>query len=167
MTTKWKTLNNEPIEDIHEFIRRETSNGQQIHIGTDSLQTMKWTQFVTVVVILNTPKGGRVAYRRDIVPRINSLRKRLMDEVWRSVTFAMELPVNLELTIHIDANPDEKHMSSKYLQALVGLVVGQGFKALYKPLSWASTTVADHVVRSQGKVPRNGAQLALKARVAG
>ena len=166
MTTKWKTLNGNPIDDIHEFIRVETRGNQPIHIGTDSLQTMRWTQFVTVVVILNPPKGGRVAYVRDIVPRIHSLRKRLMDEVWRSVSFAMELSPSLDLSIHIDASPEEKNMSSRYLQELAGLVVGQGFRALWKPKSWASTTVADFVVRTQGKLPRNGSQLALKAGVA-
>ena len=40
------------------------------------------------------------------------------------------------------------HKSSAYVQELVGLVVGQGFKALIKPESWAATHAADHVVRS-------------------
>ena len=31
-------------------------------------------------------------------------------------------------------------------------MVGQGFKALIKPESWAASHAADHVVRSQGKV---------------
>ena len=33
---------------------------------------------------------------------------------------------------------------------------GQGFKALIKPESWAASHAADHVVRSHGKLPRNG-----------
>jgi predicted RNase H-related nuclease YkuK (DUF458 family) len=32
----------------------------------------------------------------------------------------------------------------------VGLVVGQGFKALIKPESWAASHAADHVVRKAG-----------------
>jgi predicted RNase H-related nuclease YkuK (DUF458 family) len=115
-----------------------------------------------VVVLLNPPHGGRVFYQRDIVPRISSLRERLTKEVWRSLDLAMQLPEQ-DLTVHIDANPSEKHMSSKYLQELVGMVVGQGFKALWKPDSWAATHAADHVVRIKGKLPRNGSQLALKA----
>jgi predicted RNase H-related nuclease YkuK (DUF458 family) len=39
--------------------------------------------------------------------------------------------------------------SSAYVQELVGLVVGQGFKALIKPESWAASHAADHVVRAK------------------
>jgi predicted RNase H-related nuclease YkuK (DUF458 family) len=84
------------------------------------------------------------------MPRIQSLRERLTKEVWRSLEIAMLLPEH-DLTVHIDANPSEKHMSSRYLQELVGMVVGQGFKALWKPDSWAATHAADHVVRTKGK----------------
>ena len=147
MTTRWKTINDDPIEDIVEWVKAATKDGQEIHVGTDSLQSGKRTQFVTVVVIHTPMKGGRVAYVRDIVPRISSLRERLNREVWKSVELAMQLPEHPELTIHIDANPSEKHMSSKYLQELVGMVVGQGFKAAWKPDSWAATHAADHCVR--------------------
>lgn len=147
MTTKWKTLNDEPIEDIVQWVKEATKGGQDVHVGTDSLQSGRKTQFVTVVVIHTPMKGGRVAYVRDIVPRISSLRERLNREVWKSVELAMQLPEQPELTVHIDANPSEKHMSSKYLQELVGLVVGQGFKAKWKPDSWAATHAADHCVR--------------------
>lgn len=57
--------------------------------------------------------------------------------------------------VHIDANPVVAYKSSQYVQELVGLVVGQGFRALIKPESWAASDAADHVVRSQGKLPRN------------
>lgn len=61
-----------------------------------------------------------------------------------------------DLTVHIDANPVVAHKSSQYVQELVGLVLGQGFKALIKPESWAASHAADHVVRSQEKLRRNG-----------
>ena len=154
MKTRWKTLDGTPIDDIVQWVKESTQRGQIIHVGTDSLQTGRWTQFVTVVVILNPPKGGRVAYVREVVPRISSLRQRLMREVWMSVELSMQLPENPDLTVHIDANPDERHMSQKYLQELVGMVVGQGFKALYKPDSWAATHAADHVVRHKGRMPK-------------
>lgn len=174
MKTKWKTLEGKPIPDVVQWVKESTRHGQIVHVGTDSLQTGRYTQFVTVVVILNPPKGGRVAYIREVVPRISSLRQRLMKEVWMSVELAMQLPEHPELTVHIDANAQERYMSSKYLQELVGMVVGQGFKALYKPDSWAATHCADHVVRHHGRTPKGvsrraggiGAQRALKARPA-
>jgi predicted RNase H-related nuclease YkuK (DUF458 family) len=152
MKTSWKTLNGERIEDIVAWVDAAVTGDQIIHVGTDSLQTGRWTQFVTVVVILNPPKGGRVAYIREVVLRMSSLRQRLTKETWMSVELGLQLP-KLPV-IHIDANHQERHRSSKYLEELVGMVVGQGFKALYKPESWAATHCADHVVRHKGLLPK-------------
>ena len=150
----WKTLGEIKIPDILQFVAAASKDGQAVHIGTDSQQTGRLTQFVTVVVILTPTKGGRVAYRRDVVPRVASLRERLLKEVWKSVDLALQFTsiVPGDLTVHIDANPVVAHKSSAYVQELVGLVVGQGFKALIKPESWAASHAADHVVRAQGKV---------------
>jgi predicted RNase H-related nuclease YkuK (DUF458 family) len=85
------------------------------------------------------------------MPREHSLRKRLLQEVWFAVEVALQLTDICpgRLTVHIDANPVEKHASSKYLQELIGMVVGQGFKALWKPDAWAATHVADWACRAQ------------------
>ena len=151
----WKTLTEVKVPDILEFVREASRDGQAVHVGTDSLQTGQLTQFVTVVVILTPGKGGRVAYEREVVPRIHSLRERLLKEVFRSVDLGLEFsPIVLgDLTVHIDANPVVQHKSSAYVQELVGLVVGQGFKALIKPHSWAASHAADHVVRILGTTP--------------
>jgi predicted RNase H-related nuclease YkuK (DUF458 family) len=151
----WKTLTEIRIPDILQFVADASRSGQAVHIGTDSLQTRRFTQFVTVVVILTPLKGGRVAYRREAVPRIASLRERLLTEVWKSVDLGLRCSplVKGDLTVHIDANPVVAHKSSAYVQELVGLVVGQGFKALIKPRSWAASCCADHIVRCSGKLP--------------
>lgn len=152
----WRTITEQPVPDIHEFVREASRNGQAVHIGTDSLQTGRHTQFVTVVAILTPTKGGRAAYSREVVPRITSLRERLLKETYRSVELGLSM-TNLvpgDLSIHIDANPVLRHKSSQYVQELVGLVVGQGFRALIKPDAWAASHAADHVVRTLGKMPR-------------
>jgi predicted RNase H-related nuclease YkuK (DUF458 family) len=156
---RWRTLSEVRIPDIVRFVQDAAAAGQAVHVGTDSLQAGRFTQFVTVVAVLTPGKGGRAAYSREVVPRIQSLRERLLKEVWRSVELGMQLTAIVpgDLSIHIDANPVIKHRSSAYVQELVGLVVGQGFKALIKPEAWAASHAADHVVRTQGKVPRNGA----------
>ena len=164
----WKTLGEIKIPNIQQFVAAASKDGQAVHIGTDSMQTSRVTQFVTVVVILTPRKGGRVAYRRDVVPRIVSLRERLLKEVWKSVELGLRFtPVVFgELTVHIDANPVVVHKSSAYVQELVGLVVGQGFRALIKPESWAASHAADHVIRIHGKLPvawPSGEALASKA----
>ena len=164
----WKTLAGVKVPDIVQFVKDASADGQAVHVGTDSLQTGRLTQFVTVVVILTPRRGGRVVYRREVVPRITSLRERLLKEVWRSVELGLQFSplVHGELTVHIDANPVVKYKSSAYVQELVGLVVGQGFKAVIKPESWAASHTADHIVRAHGKAPRDGAQVGLKPMVA-
>ncbi len=154
---KWKTLNEVPVPDIQAFIREAAAAGQAVHIGTDSLQTGRFTQFVTVVAVLTPSKGGRVAYAREVVPRITSLRERLLKEVWHSVELGMQVTAIVpgDLSVHIDANPVVKHRSSEYVKELVGLVVGQGFQAVIKPDAWAASHAADHIVRTHGKLPRS------------
>jgi len=153
---KWRTLAEIPVPDIHVFIQEASALGQAVHIGTDSLQTGRFTQFCTVVAVLTPGKGGRAAYSREVVPRIKSLRERLLKETWKSVELALQVTsvVPGELTVHLDANPVQIHKSSQYLQELVGMVVANGFKALWKPQSWAASHCADHIVRTLGKLPR-------------
>ena len=151
----WRTINEVRIPDIREFVRTTVAAGKRdVHIGTDSLQAGRATRFVTVLVLLLPGKGGRVAYRRVVVPRIRSLRERLLREVYHSVALGLEindmLPEASELTLHVDANPVIKHRSSRYIHELVGMVVGQGFKALVKPESWAATHTADRIARTVG-----------------
>jgi len=152
----WKTINEVRIPDIRAFVRNAVATSDRdIHIGTDSLQAGRATRFVTVLVLLLPGKGGRVAYKRTVVPRIGSLRERLLREVYHSVALGLEitdlLPAASDLTLHVDANPVLKHRSSRYVHELVGMVVGQGFKALVKPESWAATHTADRIARTLGR----------------
>jgi predicted RNase H-related nuclease YkuK (DUF458 family) len=162
---KWKALSGAKIDDLAVMVREATKAGQELHVGCDSLQTGRFTQFVVVVVTHTPGKGGRVAYSREVVPRITSLRERLFKEVWSSVQIAMDLAnvAGGPITVHIDANTNERHMSSKYVEELAGLAMGQGFKTLVKPESWAASHAADHVVRTRGKLPSSHAKTRRRA----
>lgn len=153
---KWRTLTEKKIPDILIFVKDAVTQGQEVHVGSDSLQTGRFTQFCTVVIVHTPGKGGRVAYSREVVPRITSLRERLQQEVWKSVTVALALApiVGDNLSVHIDANPEPRHRSSAYVQELVGMVMGQGFRAVIKPLSYAASHAADWICRHLGKLPR-------------
>lgn len=152
---KWRTLSGQPVADVIAFVLEAAKNGQDVHVGTDSLQTGRFTQFCTVVVIHTPGKGGRAAYCREVVPRMTSLRERLSKEVWKSVEIAMALaPILAErVTVHIDANTNPRYRSAEFAQELVGMVMGQGFKAAIKPYSWAASHCADHIVRTCGLLP--------------
>jgi predicted RNase H-related nuclease YkuK (DUF458 family) len=147
--TCWRTLTGAAIGDVVSFVRENARAGQAVHVGTDSLQLARQTRFVTVVAILTPGRGGRALWRKQTVPRIASLRERLLREVWLSVELGLALSdvVPGPLSVHIDANPVARHRSSAYVQELVGLVVGQGFRAVIKPESWAASRAADRIVR--------------------
>lgn len=149
MRSSWKTLTGRPVADVVEFVREHAREGQVVHLGTDSLQLRRHTRFVTVVAILTPGRGGRAIWAGASVPRIASLRERLLREVWLSVELGLRLEpvVPGPLHVHIDANPVERHKSSAYVQELVGLVVSQGFRAVIKPESWAASRAADRLVR--------------------
>jgi predicted RNase H-related nuclease YkuK (DUF458 family) len=123
MQWSWRTLTGAPIGDVVDFVRDNAREGQAVYVGTDSLQLARHTRFVTVVAILTPRRRGRAIYRREVRPRIVSLRERLLREVWLSVELGLRLSpvVPGPLSVHIDANPVETHRSSRYVQELVGL----------------------------------------------
>lgn len=156
---KWLSLSGASIPDIHAFVREKVASGHtDLKIGTDSLQTGRFTQFVTVVVFHRPTKGGVVAFTRLVQPRIVSMRERLFREVLMSVQLAIDvneyLPKSASLEVHIDATTDLKYASSSVVKELVGMVMGQGFRYSVKPDAWVSTHVADHIVRTSGRCPR-------------
>ncbi len=150
----WKTIENVKVPDAIKMIKECLETGdREIHVGSDSQQAGKFTEYVTVIVLLQKGKGGRAIYCRERVPRITSLRQRLMKEVWMSVNVGLELnahiPETIGLTIHVDANPNLKFRSSDHVKELTAMVASQGFKTLLKPESWAASHLADHVVKNK------------------
>jgi predicted RNase H-related nuclease YkuK (DUF458 family) len=154
---KWKTLAGQEV-DLRSALEVElrACPDADVIIACDSQQVKACTEYVTVVVIHRPTKGGRVFFCRERIARVNVLRERLWKEVWRSTELAMELtaapdigdvfPIHIT-AIHIDANVDPAHKSSKYVEELVGLVMGQGFRAVVKPEAYAASHAADHAVK--------------------
>lgn len=154
---KWKTLAGETVE-LRPALEAELRAvpDAEIILACDSQQVGQSTEYVTVVVVHRPTKGGRVFFCRERIARVRELRERLWKEVWRSTELAMELtatpdigevfPINVT-AVHIDANRDPKHKSSKYVEELVGLVMGQGFEAVVKPDAFAASHAADHAVK--------------------
>ena len=91
MQWTWRTLTGVPVADVVDFVRENAREGQAVHVGTDSLQLARHTRFVTVVAILTPGRGGRAIWRREVRPRIASLRERLLREVWLSVELGLSL----------------------------------------------------------------------------
>jgi predicted RNase H-related nuclease YkuK (DUF458 family) len=150
----WSTLYGERIDDVVAAVRELAAKGDRvIHVGTDSRNRGLYTHFVTVVAALSPGHGGRIFYTRSRQPWMRSLAHRLFQEAQLSIEVAVALAeANVpDVTVHVDANEDIKHRSSRYVQALAGMVVGYGFRVQVKPHAWCATHVADYVVKEKHK----------------
>lgn len=140
-----------PLTDIVSLITDDYE--YQVFVGTDSQvhKKKKCVVYATCVVLYKKGKGGRVFVSKDPMPYANSLRERLTNEVWRSLSVSFELsqmlPSNVEIVIHVDVNKSLKYKSGNYHQELVSLVTGQGYKCRIKPYAWAAQCIADHFTK--------------------
>lgn len=148
----WRSLSGRSVPDILAELRMLLrQDGRVLHVGTDSKQRSLHTDYVTAVAIVHPGHGGRIFYRRSRDRRSPSLSHKLFQETQLSLEVAQSLdhagikPV----VVHVDANDDLRHLSSKYAGALAGMVIGFGFQVRVKPNSWCATHVADFVVNER------------------
>ncbi len=152
----WHTLHGKKVEDIRQTIKDACQGDDKVVlIGTDS-QLHRKLEFVTSIIVYTLNKGGRVFYTKTYQPRVESLRKKLVDEAWLSINTAWEvepiLPPDVSLaSIHVDVNPNEQEASSKYHDEIYWLVKGQGFEVVTKPFAWAASHVSEHIVKHRNE----------------
>lgn len=75
-----------------------------------------------------------------------TLQQRLQHEVFAACYIANEIRDQFprrEIIVHADVNPDHRTPSGKFAKQLKNYIVGYGFKATIKPMSWAASCIAD------------------------
>lgn len=143
----WRDYEGKNKVDPQEFVEAHKEN--YIFIGTDSqcYSKKRVTMFTTVIIAYQMGFGGTIIMSKDKTSFMDSLRQRLLMEAMRSLEAAWFvdrfLPPENVITIHLDVNQNLKWKSARYKDELVGLVAGQGFKAICKPDAWAASGVAD------------------------
>ena len=148
----WRSLSGKPIRDlvlgVQSLLHRDE---HRVHVGTDSQHCGYHTNYVTVVAIVQPGFGGRILYRRVRTPRAQSLAQKLFKEAELSLHTATALAHSVahDIVVHVDANEDLRHRSSRYVRALAGMVVGHGFQVRVKPDAWCATNVADYLVKGK------------------
>ncbi len=148
----WRSLSGKPIPDVVAAVQGLLRGvNEVIHVGTDSQHCGQSTNFVTVVAVVHPGCGGRVFYQRFQGPRLKTLAHKLFREAELSLHAAVTLSraVAHDIVVHVDANEDLRHLSSQYVRALAGMVVGHGFQVRVKPDSWCATHVADSLVKGR------------------
>lgn len=146
-------------EEFLEQLSEYDSDGFSVYIGTDSQIIKKKISIVTAICFHKPISGedcgsgvtGKIFYMKEKIPKdgYRNLRTRMLLEAYRSVELAMELDffVSSKLEIHLDVGDTIRSKTSAYEKELQALVLSQGYNCEIKPNSWASSSVADRVVR--------------------
>jgi predicted RNase H-related nuclease YkuK (DUF458 family) len=167
----WQTLENSPIENIHEAIRdhkdaADARGGQLVaYFGTDGQNLgRKATSFVQCVVLhmindQDIGNGARVFYIRHTERRYGVRFTRLMREAEITIKLMNKVsPLFDELGIpwevHVDINSNPRWASYEAYKACKGWFEGFGVKAVFKPNAWVASIVADRHTR--GVKPKKG-----------
>lgn len=144
-------------EQVMEYIRG-TSDSTKIYVGCDSRQSGRNTIFVTVVVVHHDGnKGAKVFPFIETVPRIKSLKWRLIQETHYATYKALEIKESVgdrAFYVHLDYHPSDKHKSNTVVREAIGFVMGQGLDYELKPHAHAASSAADYLGRNGGHFKR-------------
>jgi len=138
----------ELVKELLFYIKSDSTEKYKVVIGTDSANHGT-TDFVSAVVVYRVGHGGRFFWRRVNQKKINSLRKRIYEEVMISLKLAEEILFNLsqnkdidfDFEVHVDIG--SKGKTKEMLQEIIGMVRGSGFNVRTKPESYGASKVAD------------------------
>ena len=145
-------------EKLYQFYKERKKYGTPFNliIGTDS-QNHRDTKIVTVIAIVCEGHGGIFFYKKEYVPIIESLRKKLEVETGISLIVAQQLLERLDkpryrefinnvpFCIHIDAGNTSKNKTASLVDGLVGWVHATGLECEIKPASFVASSIADRI----------------------
>lgn len=141
--------------DFIKLAKELEDEGLNLYIGTDS---QEFYDTVTVVTCIAFYKAGipksSIFYFKDRIPRksVPNLKSRMTMEAFQSVNVAMEMGevYSGEIEVHLDIGYSEKRSKTfLFKNELEQLVQSQGYKCEIKPNSWASSTIADKLTKSE------------------
>ena len=153
----WKNSKKQKFsyDDIVEILDKvSTFKEHKIIIGTDSVKLGGEFVFANAICIINTGNfyDRRFFYFKKKVfdDSYYDLSKRLLKETSESIDIALKLKNiinNANIEIHADVNTESKHMSSRYMNMIVGYINGCGFDCKIKPDSFVASGIADIYTR--------------------
>lgn len=132
------------------FVLADTERNYRLIIGSDSLPSHGGQVYlVTAIVLHRVGNGGIYFWRRQLSPKLHTLRERMYAEALSSIAMAQRLERIAELQpllrgsieIHVDVGEDGP--TREMIQELVGMIVAHGYRARTKPESFAASKVAD------------------------
>jgi predicted RNase H-related nuclease YkuK (DUF458 family) len=151
------------IPKIKKYIRDNPD--MKVIIGGDSQKISrkgknrtkdKTARFVTCVICYTRHKNKifyEVSKEKDIDNNPSKPMMRMMQETQKIVDVTVSImdviiECEIEFEVHLDINPKKEYGSNCAMASAVGYVWGMvGIKPIVKPDSWASSTVADWIVK--------------------
>lgn len=152
----WKKIDKTIVPNIVESIKEACKgDNKAVFIGTDSQMHDHKQEFVTAIVVYTEGKGACTFHTKIFTGEPRSLREKLINEALLSLHTAWEiekiLPKNVDLSVHLDVNPEPPWLSSKYHDEIYWMIKGQGFTAVTKPNAFAASYVAEHICKHRNE----------------
>lgn len=133
------------IEEIFDII---SNTDCTIYVGSDSNPARVPVVMATSIALWKRNEYAKYFYIKS-KPWLNkkpTLQQRLQHEVVTACYIANEIRASFphrEISVHADINPDYKTPSGKFAKQLKNYIIGYGFQATIKPMSWAASCIAD------------------------
>tara|TARA_B100001057_G_scaffold410525_1_gene425667 strand:+ start:632 stop:1081 length:450 start_codon:yes stop_codon:yes gene_type:complete len=118
----------------------------KIHIGSDSQNVGKKTNYTSVIAYRLGTRGVHYILSKSSCAAINDIWKRLWLEAEYSIKVAEWLTnqVSIQVEIDMDYNSDESFKSNKLISATKGWANSLGYKVNVKPNNQIATRAADY-----------------------
>lgn len=144
----WFNGSSSPVSfcDIIESIKEHAEF--ELFVGCDSHKISEKYIFATVIALHKPGKGGHFFfYRRKVKDkRFDNIKIRLLEETELAISVARlvrEYFPTKTVAVHLDINADPCYRSAAVLRPATSYVISSGFQVAIKPLSWASSSLAD------------------------
>ena len=147
--------------DVIKSYLDEQSEASKIYIGCDSVSYRrrdKWfaDYYKVVVVHIDGCRGCKIfgEIESEVDYNVNKKRPllRLMKEAYKVSSLYLQLVelTEKDIEVHLDLNPDKKHVSNLVIEQAIGYIRGTcNVIPLVKPNAFASSYAADRLVRGK------------------
>lgn len=147
--TSWGKQITDLSEYVKTWLEEHVDDEVSIHVGCDSHVGAR-IKYVTSLCFLREKKGGHIINKNDYCSKDLTINERLMNEIQFSLMVAESLKeLGLEITIHVDYNPNPKFKSNELYATGLSTGTWFGYKTVGKPYAWCSSKAADHSTRTK------------------
>jgi predicted RNase H-related nuclease YkuK (DUF458 family) len=156
----------EVFERIIRFMKLYRNGNFRLMIGTDSQVHVKYTVFITGIVILNEGKGAWACIRKSVIPRrMEHLHERISKETALTeevVTMFTEERKNIMIDIvlphiykgatftmegHLDIGAGNRNKTRIFVEEMVSRIESMGLEPKIKPDSFVASNYANRFTK--------------------